>query len=123
MTLSRRFLRTAAVAAISIAAAFPAMAETVIIHAGKVLDVPGNAVRTCVPQRLRLAGEGEAVRLFMRVTKPMRRVKLVVTSGGETVLTKPLLVAKPSEMIAADLPADKVAGLKADITVAIAEGV
>lgn len=85
--------------------------------------VPGNAVRTCVPQRLRLAGEGEAVRLFMRVTKPMRRVKLVVTSGGETVLTKPLLVAKPSEMIAADLPADKVAGLKADITVAIAEGV
>ena len=59
----------------------------------------------------------------MRVTKPMRRVKLVVTSGGETVLTKPLLVAKPSEMIAADLPADKVAGLKADITVAIAEGV
>lgn len=45
MTLSRRFLRTAAVAAISIAAAFPAMAETVIIHAGKVLDVPGNAVR------------------------------------------------------------------------------
>lgn len=45
MILSRRFLRTAAVAAISIAAAFPAMAETVIIHAGKVLDVPGNAVR------------------------------------------------------------------------------
>ena len=45
MTLSRRFLRTAAVAAISIAAAIPAMAETVIIHAGKVLDVPGNAVR------------------------------------------------------------------------------
>ncbi len=45
MTLSRRFLRTAAVAAISIAAAFPAMAETVIIHAGKVLDVPGNPVR------------------------------------------------------------------------------
>lgn len=45
MTLSRRFLRTAAVAAISIAAVFPAMAETVIIHAGKVLDVPGNAVR------------------------------------------------------------------------------
>ncbi len=45
MTLSRRFLRTAAVAAISIAAVFPAMAETVIIHAGKVLDVPGNPVR------------------------------------------------------------------------------
>lgn len=45
MILSRRFLRSAAVAAISIAAVFPAMAETVIIHAGKVLDVPGNAVR------------------------------------------------------------------------------
>ncbi|MBA4226253.1 MAG: amidohydrolase family protein [Hyphomonas sp.] len=45
MTLSRRFLRTAAIAAFAVAAAFPAAAETVLIHAGKVLDVPGNAVR------------------------------------------------------------------------------
>lgn len=45
MTLSRRFLRTAAIAAFAVAAAFPAAAETVIIHAGKVLDVPGNPVR------------------------------------------------------------------------------
>ncbi|KCZ96915.1 amidohydrolase family protein [Hyphomonas polymorpha PS728] len=45
MTLSRRFLRTAAIAAFAVVAAFPAAAETVIIHAGKVLDVPGNPVR------------------------------------------------------------------------------
>ena len=45
MTLSRRFLRTSAIAAFAVAAAFPAAAETVLIHAGKVLDVPGNAVR------------------------------------------------------------------------------
>ncbi|PKP81402.1 MAG: amidohydrolase family protein [Alphaproteobacteria bacterium HGW-Alphaproteobacteria-18] len=45
MTLSRRFLRAAAMAAIAVTAAFPAAAETVLIHAGKVLDVPGNAPR------------------------------------------------------------------------------
>ena len=45
MTLSRCFLRTAAIAAFAVAAAFPAAAETILIHAGKVLDVPGNPVR------------------------------------------------------------------------------
>lgn len=45
MTFSRRFLRAAAIAAIAVAAALPAAADTVLIHAGKVLDVPGNAPR------------------------------------------------------------------------------
>lgn len=45
MICSRRFLRTAAIAAIVMAAALPAVSETVLIHAGKVLDVPGNAPR------------------------------------------------------------------------------
>ncbi len=83
--------------------------------------VTGNAVRTCVPQRLRLTDEGESVRLFMRVTKPIRRVKLVIRSGGNLILSKNLLAAKPSEMIAVDLPAGKTVGLQDDLVVAIDE--
>ncbi|ABI78494.1 amidohydrolase family protein [Hyphomonas neptunium ATCC 15444] len=45
MSISRRVLRTAAMAAILMAGALPAVSETVLIHAGKVLDVPGNAPR------------------------------------------------------------------------------
>ncbi|MBY9068303.1 amidohydrolase family protein [Hyphomonas sp. WL0036] len=45
MTLLTGLKRTAAIAVISAVAAFPAMAETIVIHAGKVLDIPGNAPR------------------------------------------------------------------------------
>lgn len=83
----------------------------------------GENVRTCVPQHLRLSGTAEKVRLFMRVTKPMRgKLKLKVTSGGEEVFAKPLMIAKPSEMIAVDLPEAKVGGLSSDLTVALEEG-
>ena len=83
----------------------------------------GENVRTCVPQHLRLGDETEKVRLFMRVTKPMRgKLKLKVTNGGEEVFAKPLMIAKPSEMIAVDLPEAKVGGLSSDLTVALEEG-
>ncbi len=83
----------------------------------------GENVRTCVPQHLRLGGGGEKVRLYMRVTKPMRgKLKLKVTSGGEEVFSKPLMIAKPSEMIAVDLPEAKVADLSSELTVALEEG-
>ena len=45
MTLSTRILRTAAAAALAAAIAVPALAETVLIHAGRVLDQPGNPPR------------------------------------------------------------------------------
>ena len=45
MTFSLSLKRAAAIAALAVAAALPSAAETVIIHAGKVLDVPGNAPR------------------------------------------------------------------------------
>ena len=45
MTFTLSLKRAAAIAALSVAAALPSGAETVIIHAGKVLDVPGNALR------------------------------------------------------------------------------
>jgi imidazolonepropionase-like amidohydrolase len=45
MTLALSLKRAAAIAALSVAVALPSAAETVIIHAGKVLDVPGNPAR------------------------------------------------------------------------------
>jgi hypothetical protein len=48
-------------------------------------------------------------------------VKLVIRSGGNLILSKNLLAAKPSEMIAVDLPAGKTVGLQDDLVVAIDE--
>lgn len=45
MTFALSLKRAAAIAALAVAVALPSAAETVIIHAGKVLDVPGNAPR------------------------------------------------------------------------------
>lgn len=45
MTFALSLKRAAAAAALAVAVALPCAAETVIIHAGKVLDVPGNAPR------------------------------------------------------------------------------
>ena len=83
----------------------------------------GENIRTCVPQHLRLGSEAEKVRLFMRVTRPMRgKLKLKVMSGGEEVFSKPLMIAKPSEMIAVDLPEAKIGALSADLVVSLEEG-
>ena len=43
----------------------------------------------------------------MRVAAPHRKVKLVVKSGDNVLLNRPLPVAKPSEMIAVEIPAAK----------------
>lgn len=73
----------------------------------KVEVTAQNGVRTCVPQRLNLPEEGEPVRLFMRVANPERKVKLLVKSGDEVIMQRMLPVAKPSEMIALEIPAEK----------------
>ena len=80
---------------------------------------PGNGIRTCVPQKLSLPQEGEAARLFMRVANPERKVKLEVKSGDTLIMSKILPVAKPSEMIALDLPAEKTKLIKGSLTVAL----
>ena len=72
--------------------------------------IASNGVRTCVPQRLSLPENGEKARLFMRVANPERKVKLEV---------KMLPVAKPSEMIAVDIPAEKTALIGETLTVAL----
>ncbi len=85
--------------------------------------VAGENVRTCVPQHLRLGEAAEKARLFMRVTRPMRgKLRLVVKSGGGEVFAKPLMIAKPSEMIAVDLPEAKIGTLTSELTVSLEEG-
>ena len=81
--------------------------------------IASNGVRTCVPQRLSLPENGEKARLFMRVANPERKVKLEVKSGENVILTKMLPVAKPSEMIAVDIPAEKTALIGETLTVAL----
>ena len=79
----------------------------------------GNGIRTCVPQKLSLPQEGESARLFMRVANPERKVKLEVKSGDTLIMSKILPVAKPSEMIALDLSAEKTKLIKGSLTVAL----
>lgn len=78
-----------------------------------------DGVRTCVPQVLHLPREGEATRLFMRVGAPARKVTLEVKCGGEVLVKRLFPVVKPSEMITLDIPADKTAIMKDEITVGL----
>lgn len=80
-----------------------------------------DEVRTCVPQHIRATEAGETVRLFMRVRRPMNKVRLTVKSGEDVLLTKVLPVAKPSEMIAVNVPAAKAKGHHASWTVSVKE--
>ena len=83
----------------------------------------GDGIRTCVPQRLALPVEGEAVKLFMRVMAPERSVKLEVLSGSEVIMNKVLPVAKPSEMIALELSAEKTKLIGNELIVRLSRGV
>ncbi len=81
-----------------------------------------NGVRTCVPQKLSMPAEvpaDEKVKLFMRVGAPHRKVRLEVQSGDNVLLSKPLPVAKPSEMIAVEIPAAKFDQIGEEITVGL----
>ena len=79
----------------------------------------GDGIRTCVPQRLSLPEEGETLRLFMRVGAPEQKVRLEVTSGDTLIVSKLLPFAKPSEMIALNLPAEKTKLISGDLKVAL----
>lgn len=82
--------------------------------------VPQNGVRTVVPQRLSIGRDSkDPVRLFMRVAKPEHRVTLTIESDGQTLYSRKLPVAKPGEMIVAELPADRINDCRNQITVAL----
>lgn len=80
---------------------------------------PVNGIRTCVPQKLSLPAEGEKAKLFMRVAAPQRKVKLEIKSGDTVLVSRMLPVAKPSEMIAVEIPAEKTVLMGGEITVGL----
>ena len=84
---------------------------------------PGNGIRTCVPQHIAKTSNGEDVKLFMRVTNPMRNVRLELRNRNKVIVSKRLLVAKPSEMLAVELPAEKEQALRGILHVAVCEEV
>jgi len=86
----------------------------------KSVEIEGvDGVRTCVPQKLHLPEGGEPARLFMRVSAPARNVVLEIKSEGETILKKPMLAVKPSEMITVDIPAAKTKLMGSRVTVGL----
>lgn len=83
-----------------------------------------NGVRTCVPQMLRLPREipsGERIRLFMRMAASHRRIKLEIRSGANLLLSQLLPVAKPSQMLAIEIPQTKFGLIGDEITVGLVQ--
>lgn len=81
-----------------------------------------NGVRTCVPQNVSLPEvipQDEKIKLFMRVAAPHRKVRMEVKSGDNVLLSRMLPVAKPSEMIAVEIPAAKFGMIGEEITVGL----
>lgn len=86
----------------------------------KVLAVmPGDGVRTVVPQRLAINKTMETVKLFLRARVPGEKVTLTVSADDEIIITKKLAFAKPSEMIVVSVPREKLQNISGDVIVSI----
>lgn len=81
--------------------------------------LPGAGVRTVVPQLFRATDTEEPVSLFLRVSVPGEKVTLTVSAGDQELITKKLAFAKPSEMIVAQIPAEKLKNISGDVRVSV----
>ncbi|SDF14012.1 NAD(P)/FAD-dependent oxidoreductase [Sporomusa acidovorans] len=80
----------------------------------------GTGIRTVVPQQIAVPKTpSEPVRLFMRVGKPDKKVKITVTSAEQILKERRLPVAKPSEMIVVEVPASELVNAGDQITVSL----
>ncbi|MDU4960964.1 MAG: FAD-dependent oxidoreductase [Sporomusaceae bacterium] len=75
----------------------------------------GRGIRTAVPQQISLNGRDDKVRLFMRAQEPLLRPLLRITANGSVLAERRLPVAKPGEMIVADIAAAKCNGSNSEI--------
>lgn len=80
---------------------------------------PGQGMRTIVPQQIRVTANKEPIELFMRVRKIEKQMILNVKSGEEILLTRKLPIAKPGEMIVVQIPTDKLAHIRDEISVSL----
>jgi NADPH-dependent 2,4-dienoyl-CoA reductase/sulfur reductase-like enzyme len=85
----------------------------------RVSAAAGTGIRTVVPQYLDIMQGKEPVRLFMRVSKPDKKVMIRVEHEGQIIMEKRLAVVKPSEMIVLQIPQEKLSALTGQITVKV----
>lgn len=72
----------------------------------------GENIRYVVPHSLRLDNaKSRETTFYMRVNKPVEKVKVQVTSGGRLLYSKTERICKPAEMLVLKLPAGKLQGL------------
>lgn len=81
---------------------------------------PGNGVRYVLPQRVHPDTDAE-ISLFLRVTKPMGRVRYTVSAGDTVLATANRLKAAPGEMEKIPVPAEKWHSVKGPVTVSLEE--
>ncbi|EAX47273.1 FAD-dependent pyridine nucleotide-disulphide oxidoreductase [Thermosinus carboxydivorans Nor1] len=86
----------------------------------KISVLTGDGMRSVVPQRLSLcSGSDDPVRLFMRVARPEQRVTIQIAAGDKVIQERRLPVAKPSEMVVVDIPAEKLHNVDGEIVVSV----
>lgn len=80
----------------------------------------GSGIRTVVPQRISLpARAAEKVRLFMRAQEPLQKAKLTVSAAGVNLVERKLPIAKPGEMIVAEIQPEKIPAAGQEIVVTL----
>lgn len=85
--------------------------------------VPGNGMRTIVPQHVTISQENDSVKLFMRVRQTEKQVVLNIESDHKLLTSRKLPIAKPGEMIVVQIPAEKIATANNKITVSLQQAV
>lgn len=78
--------------------------------------VAGENVNFVVPEKIR-RGEKEEVSFFLRVTKPLKKIKVEVVQNGAVLASKQLPHGAPPEMIFIDSPV----GAQGPVTVQVRE--
>ena len=83
-----------------------------IARGGSVNTLAGENIRYVVPHRLGLKNSSERdTTLYMRVVKPVEKVRVEVVSEGKLLHSKSERVLKPAEMLVLKLPKGKLEGL------------
>ena len=77
----------------------------------------GQGLRTIVPQQLKLTGNDQPVSLFIRPSQPQRGAKLLISSAGKTLSSRPIPVARPGEMIVATLTTEILAQIDQELLI------
>lgn len=85
-------------------------AQGALTESMEILTVEkGTGMRTVVPQLISIDDNLEKnIRLYMRVAEPAKKVKVILTSNNKVIMERVLPIVKPSEMIAMDVPAEKI---------------